>query len=174
MKLTSFKRFTVPEIILLIVFIIYILFPIGTPLPIKSLIDSSVGMMLLFVVCISLFVYTNPALGVVFIFVAYELMRRSAVGRNFMNTPSIDTYGKQSSTQHAEVKNRTNSTISQVPMDDIPRDEPVPESPHSFVHQTLEEEIINIQAPIGRSDPLQMTSASFQPVSSNLKNASLV
>lgn len=174
MKLNAFKRFTVPEIILLIVFIVYILFPIATPHWLKPMVNSSLGIMVMFALCISLFIYTNPSLGIVSVFVAYEMMRRSAVGINYMNTPSVDMAGEVSARaeQPPQHQPTSHADIIRAPLNIVP--EPAEEPPHRFAYQTLEEEVILRRAPIGVSEPLQMTSSSFQPITSDLKNASLV
>lgn len=186
MNFGSFKKFSSPEILLLILFIIYILFPIGTPYSLKYAIHSPIGMILLFAISISLFVYTNPTLGIVSIFVAYELLRRSADGKNFFNTPNKNSFGKQSNdvAQHPvefddlyKQENRADSFTEITALDShtplsIPM-ERAEESPHSFAFQTLEEEVIQQRAPVGHSDPLKIVDSSFSPVASDVKQASL-
>ena len=79
MKLSDFsKSLSTLEIIVLVVFVIYLIFPLPTPQLIAPFINGSFGMLTVFIVVILIFLYTNPILGVVFIFVAYELLRRSA------------------------------------------------------------------------------------------------
>ena len=178
MNLGIIKKITIPEIVVLLVFIIYILFPIATPEWMKPLVRSSVGMLLLFAITISLFVYTNPALGVVYIFVAYEMLRRSMVGANFYNTPdnNMQWVSSQEIKQELPLSREVlqNPIVDTVPLGDFPQDTIAPEAPHSFAHRSLEEEIVDMRAPVGRGSPLEMTSSSFVPVAPTLKNASLV
>ena len=175
MKLGIIKNITIPEIVLLLFFIIYILFPIATPEWMKPLVRSPVGMLLLFAITVSLFIYTNPALGVVYVFVAYEMLRRSMVAVNFYNTPDTKLQWN-TSRNNVEVDRELAqmSLVDTVPFDDIPHDTHAPEAPHSFTHRSLEEEIVDMRAPVGKSQPLEMSSSSFVPVASSLKNASLV
>lgn len=174
MKFGSFKNFTIPEMVLLLVFIVYILFPIGTPNWMKPYVQSSVGFMALMVITLCLFVYTNPALGVVYIFVAYEMIRRSSVGANYMNTPSVERAGKNGATTSPPSEHTLvgHEDIIRAPLG-IPA-EPVVESPHRFSYKSLEEEVVEQRAPIGISSPLEYTSTSFVPVAPTLKDASLV
>ena len=178
MKLRDIKNITIPEMVVLLVFIIYILFPIATPEWMKPLVRSSVGMLILFGITVSLFVYTNPALGVVYIFVAYEMLRRTMVGANFLNTPdnNMQWISSQEIKQELPISREVlqNPIVDTVPFNDIPRDTIAPEAPHSFAHRSLEEEIVDMRAPVGKGQPLEMVSSSFVPVAPTLKNASLL
>jgi len=142
------KSFTNLELILLGCFIIYVVFPISTPPYLAGFIESSLVMLLLFLVTIFLFFYTNPILGVIFVFVAYELLRRSS-----------HISGKTAIIQH---------TPSQF-MKDIEMASMNPPK-----KETLEEEIVEKMAPIGKSDMSVYTPSSFKPVAENVGSASLV
>ena len=62
------KNFGVFDIILLALFLVYIVFPVSTPEPLAPFIDSPFGMLTIFAIGLSLFVYRNTILGVLFIF----------------------------------------------------------------------------------------------------------
>lgn len=80
MKLRDFTNsLTSLETAALIVFVIYIIFPFRTPAFLSSSINNPLGLISVLIVTLYLFFYTNPILGVVYIFVAYELLRRSAL-----------------------------------------------------------------------------------------------
>lgn len=175
MNLSAFTNFKVSEMVLLLLFIIYIMFPIATPDTMKPIFSSAVGLLLLFAVTVSLFIYTNPILGVLYIFVAYELIRRSSNGANYMNTPNTERFGKESRRVHFE-----NEQVPEQPVSTIPDHNPLeivqpraPEAPNSFAYKTLEEEIVEVRAPVGQSDPIQFSASSFQPVANTVKNASM-
>jgi hypothetical protein len=82
MVLTRFpiplKSVTPLELLLFIVFVIYIVLPIQTPTVMAGYIDSPVGYLIMFVLAIYLFNYTTPLLGIVFLFVAHQLISRTA------------------------------------------------------------------------------------------------
>ena len=141
------KSFTNLELILLGCFIIYVVFPISTPPFLAGFIESSLGMLLLFLVTVFLFFYTNPILGVIFVFVAYELLRRSS------------RIGKTAIIQH---------TPSQILKDAEMASMNPPK------RESLEEEIVEKMAPIGKSDMSVYTPSSFKPVAENVGTASLV
>ena len=71
MKLLELKNFGVFDIILLALFVIYVVFPVPTPQWLVPAIDSPIGMLIIFAVAVSLFVYRSPILGLFFILVAY-------------------------------------------------------------------------------------------------------
>jgi hypothetical protein len=144
----TFKSFSQLEIVLLVIFILYIVLPIQTPDFLAGAIDSSLGMISIFIVTVYLFFYVNPILAVVYIFVAYELLRRSA---NKTGRVAMVKYTPSQSKKDAELKALN-----------PPRSE------------TLEEEIIVKMAPIGHSEPSLFTSSTFKPVADNINNAAFV
>jgi MFS superfamily sulfate permease-like transporter len=142
------KSFNNLELILLSCFIIYIVFPISTPPFLAGFIESSLGMLLLFLVTIFLFFYTNPILGVIFVFVAYELLRRSS-----------HLIGKAAIIQHTPSQLKKDLEMS---------------SMNPPKRETLEEEMVEKMAPVGKSDMSIYTPSSFKPVAESVGSASLV
>lgn len=142
------KSFNNLELILLVCFVIYILFQISTPPFLAGFIESSLGMLLLFLVTIFLFFYTNPILGVIFVFVAYELLRRSS---NVSGKTAILQYTPSQMMKDAEM-------VSMNP----------PKS------ETLEEEMVEKMAPVGKSDMSIYTPSSFKPIAEKVGSASLI
>jgi len=80
MKLSDFTNSLSPlETSLLVLFVIYIIFPFKTPAFLAGIINTPIGLISVLIVTVYLFFYTNPLLGVIYIFVAYELLRRSSL-----------------------------------------------------------------------------------------------
>ena len=136
LDMLKLKKFGAFDIVLLALFLIYIVFHLSTPQSLVPLIDSAFGMLVLFVVTLGLFIYRSPILGVLFIFVAYELLRR-----NHHNAPASPIVP---STQHSA--NR------------VPKKIPTQMEKNAELQQmnspspsTLEEEIISKEAPVGVS-----------------------
>jgi hypothetical protein len=99
MKLSDFTQSLSPlETATLIVFVIYIIFPFKTPFFLAGIINTPIGLLVALVLTLYLFFYTNPILGVVFIFVAYELIRRSSL----VKIAASDNYIIRSSASEAE------------------------------------------------------------------------
>jgi len=65
------------QLILTILFILYLFFNVNVPHNLASTIDSPVGMIIVIVISIALLCITNPVLGFLGFIVAYELIRRS-------------------------------------------------------------------------------------------------
>ena len=146
----SLKSMRPVEIVLFVAFMIYIVFPIDTPTIVAPYFDSALGMVFLFAVTLALFVYTNPILGVLYIFVAYEVLRRSS--------------GSAGNSRAVIMK----YTPTQVAKDeDLRKMNPV-------VEKTVEEEVIEVRAPIGKSEPTEYVVTSFKPVAEKLEGASIV
>jgi hypothetical protein len=146
MNLSNLVKSSSPlEISLFVIFIIYLVLPIDTPTSIASSIDSPFGMIGIFIVTLYLFLYANPILGILYIFVAYELLRRSS-----------KVTGKAVYIQYSPSQERRDSDLRQM------------NPPKST---SLEESVVSKMAPIGRSDPTQFIDSSFKPVSENIHNA---
>lgn len=138
----SIKSIPPLEIALIILFILYIVFPFNTPKMLASSIDSPLGMIAIFCVTVYLFMYTHPILAILYIFVAYELIRRSS-----------QVTGKVAMVKY---------TPSQINKDIELRAMNPPQE------KTLEEDIIDIRAPIGKNPPLQFVDSGFKPVSDKM------
>jgi hypothetical protein len=142
-----FKSLSQLELILLLIFVIYLVLPIDTPELLSGIIDSPLGMLSLFILGVYLFFNCNPILAIVYILFAYELLRRSSKknGRQTIikYTPSQDKKDAQMKAMNPPVK------------------------------ETLEEEIIDNMAPIGHSDPSVFTDSTFKPVADPVGPASL-
>lgn len=128
------------EILLFILFVVYIVFSIPTPLFLIPLMDSPLGLGITILTTLYLFLYTTPILGILSIFVAYELLRRSS--KVSEHKPQIMKY-----------------TPSQVKKDVYMKEM----NPPTNV-LTLEEEVINQMAPIGKSDPSTYIDTSYKPI----------
>jgi len=142
-----FKSFSPLEGALLVIFVFYIVLPIKSPSFFAGMVDSALGMLTIFIITVYLFFNVNPILAVVYVFVAYELIRRSG---NVTNHVSIMKYVPTQATKDAELKAMN-----------PPR------------HETLEEEIVHKLAPIGHSDQSIFVSSTYKPMAERINNASM-
>ena len=138
------------EMVFFVIFVLYIIFPIKTPDMLAPYIDSSLGMVALFCITVALFVYSNPVLGVLYIFVAYEVVRRSS-GAAGNQRAVIMKYTPSQAEKDVDLRNMNPS-----------------------VAKTVEEEVIEVRAPIGKPLPTEYVVTTFKPVSEDLTGASLV
>lgn len=149
MEITNMmKSLSKTEMLLLAGFVVYVVAPIPVPTFLAGVFDSSLGMLMLFVATLFLFFYVNPILGVVFIFVAYEILRRSA---QFTGRTAILQYTPTQIKKDIQMK-----------------------AMNPVKSESLEEEVINKMAPVGHSDISVYTASTFKPVAEKVGSASLV
>ena len=74
---TWIESFSYVEMSLIFLFLLFIIVPISFNRTFALFFDSSLGMVLLFLATLYFFLVTHPVLGVLFLFVSYELLRRS-------------------------------------------------------------------------------------------------
>ena len=131
---------------MLALFIIYLVMDIYPPELVASYIDTSLGMVGILLTTLYVFMNYNPILGVVFLFVAYEIVRRSARINNrvpmMLYTPS-----QAKKDMELAVMNPTPAT-------------------------SLEEELVEQMAPVGKSSLISYTMSEYKPVSTDIHNAS--
>uniref|UniRef100_A0A6C0KY38 Uncharacterized protein n=1 Tax=viral metagenome TaxID=1070528 RepID=A0A6C0KY38_9ZZZZ len=138
-----FKRERKGEILLTILFIIYILMGYKIPESLASVIDTAFGKIIVITIAILLFSYTNPVLGVIGFYVAFDLIKRSS--------ESTGTYALQRYVP-TETKKACELTL------------------YNQFPYTLEQEIVKKMAPINKTDDSN-TPPSFSPILDNLHEA---
>ena len=139
---TLLKSKTPMEVILAILFLFFLFFPIIIHEPIATLVESTLGMVFLLSISILLFLYAHIILAILFIVIAYELIRRSS------KTTGRSAFVQFSPTQQKRDQQIANMNIPQI--------------------ITLEEHTISKMAPIGANEYLE---SSFKPVFDNDHNA---
>jgi hypothetical protein len=135
------------EIGILILFVIYLIFDINPPESMAKHIDSPIGMAAVLIITLYMFISFNPVLGVIGIFVAYEVIRRSAA---INNRGAMLNFTPSQAKKEAEF-------IQMNPTAD----------------QTLEEDMVNKMAPIGQSSMISYNTSEYKPVAHDTHGASL-
>lgn len=141
------KSFSPLEISLFLIFVFYLVLPIQTPEFMAGMVDSPLGMLSIFIVTVSLFFNAHPILAVLYVFVAYELLRRSA-----------NQTGRVAIIQHTPSQAKKDAKMAAM---------------NPPVVETLEEEVVAKMAPVGHSDTSVYTMTSFKPVAENVGSASM-
>jgi hypothetical protein len=139
-----FKKENRVELVLVILFILYLILGFKTPEPIANLIDTLAGKIVIFIIVIYLFMHTNPFLAILALFVAYNLIRRSSM------TTGLDALQKYAPSE--EKKSSQFTAFNQFPY-------------------TLEQEVVAKMAPIAQSG-YSINEASYKPLLDNLHDAS--
>lgn len=143
-----FKSMTFPEIAITILAIAFLLMDVSPPDMIASQIDTPVGMGVVVILAIYVFMSFHPVLGVLFILVAYELLRRS---NRYVNKAVTVHY-----TPTQESKDSEMAAMNPV------------------AATTLEEEFVHTMAPIGKSSIISYTTSEFAPVADDTFGATLL
>jgi hypothetical protein len=136
------------EVILFILFVFYLVFQVKTPAFLAELISSPVGMVVIFVLAVYMFLYTHPILGILSIFVAYEVIRRSSL-----------ITGKVVLAQYTPTQPKIDAEIKAM---NPPKE------------RTLEEDVVEQMAPLGKSEPAGYVMTSFKPVAEDAHGASII
>lgn len=151
MKLSDFtKSFTPLEIATLVIFVIYVIFPFRTPSFMANVINTPIGLFGVLLITLYLFFYANPILGVIFIFVGYELLRRSSL----IQSQGGDSY-----------------MMKHTPSEDKRQNEMVKMNPVRNV--TLEEDVIRTMSPSQTFNKDMEYSSDFKPVVERISGTSL-
>ena len=129
------------SLVLELLFVIYIMFEIETPLELAKLVDSPMGNVVVILLALSMFAAAGPIAGILALLAAHTLIKRS----------NLQTGGVLlQSENHAE----------EIKMDMLQKFNDFP--------KTLEEEVVAEMAPIVRNDGSQ---GDFKPVLSDLQDA---
>jgi hypothetical protein len=146
-----FKKENMGQLLLVILFIIYLIMGYKTPQIVANSVDSIVGKIFIIVIVIYLFVHANPVLAVLAMLVAFDLMRRSHIstGRDAMEKflPSEEKKGCEM------------SALNFTPYNQFP--------------YTLEQEVVNKMAPMVGNGSVT-TKPSYKPVIEDLHDASKI
>jgi len=148
------KSISLIEILVLVIMVVYLVFPIHTPAALAPYVESPLGMISILLITIGLFVYASPILAVLYVFVGYTLLRRSAAVKPIMNIPSVPLAPTHVEYVHEEVVQNVNMP---------------PLSP-----DTLEEEVVAKMAPVGKGEVFEIVTTSFKPVATNVRGAAPV
>jgi hypothetical protein len=134
------------ELLLFVVLVVYILFNKKTPECIAKYIDNIYGQIVVVLLAFTVFVSTNPIVGVLAFFAAYEFIRRSSAATGI--------YGIESFTPTEEKKAEVMKAMNPEPV------------------LTLEEELVEKLAPISPNKVVGLNDeGSFQPVLNDLHGA---
>lgn len=132
------------ELILVIVFILYLVLGLKTPDIVANLVDNLIGKITIILIVLYLFLYANPILAVLSAFVAFDLMRRSS------ETTGIDALKKYAPSEEKKMSQFT--AFNQFPY-------------------TLEQEVVAKMAPLVHNS-YPINNASYKPMLNKLYDAS--
>jgi hypothetical protein len=151
MKFPSINSVSPLEVVLFVVFLLYLIFPIPTPAFLIPYVNTNLGIAVIVILAIYMLLYTTPILGVLTLIVAYELLRRSSNGLVRPKVPLV---------RHTPSQPRKDKEMAQLnPTKEI----------------SLEEEVVNQMAPVGQSPVLgEVLDTPFKPRQEKLEGVSAV
>ena len=148
MKFLSFMdSLTNVETAVIVMLISYLALPIQLPDMFANMVDSPIGTIGIFILSVYLFFNANPLIAVLFVFVAYEMFRRSS-----------NATGKAAMIKYTPTQARKDEKMKKM--------NPVKTT-------SLEEEVVNEMAPVGKSDVSVFTTSTYKPVAENVGSASM-
>lgn len=178
------KSFTQFEIILVVLFVFFLLLPIDIPRGLADIAVSPTSMAFYFIVTIVLFVFCHPVVGILYIFVAYEIVQRSlTLIRQNLNLNSVPHVIKQTYTNTKAKKVRP--IIASGPVVGVSSGgigcggsgsaSFNAEDQSSFAGGSfgLETEVVDKLAPIGQGEMTVPIESSYGPVYQDVGSASL-
>jgi hypothetical protein len=143
-----FKSFTPLELTVLILFVFYLMFNVETPKLIAETIESPIGLLTLMVLILYLFFYANPIVAILFIFVSFELLKRTSY-----------VTGRKAIVDHTPTQDRKNAHMKAM---------------NPVKTKTLEEEMVEKMAPVGKGEMVEIINTGFKPVATSVEGASKV
>jgi hypothetical protein len=76
---TLFDKKNLPQLVLSVLFIIYLVMGYQMPHSVANAVDSTVGKIVIVVVALMLFAYSNPILGILALLVAYQIIKSASI-----------------------------------------------------------------------------------------------
>jgi hypothetical protein len=76
---TLFDKKNMPQLVLSVLFVIYLVMGYKMPEGVATMIDSTAGKIIVVLVALMLFAYSNPILGVLALLVAYQMINGASV-----------------------------------------------------------------------------------------------
>jgi len=131
----TFKNCRKHEMLLTVLIILYIVFNVPTPQVIAPFVDTPLGNIVVVLFALSFFMHSHPVVGILSLFAAYVLIRRSSATTG---SAAIEAYVPSELRKSEEL-----SAYNQFPV-------------------TLEEEMVAIRAPLADTQVGSAT-ASFRP-----------
>lgn len=142
------KKQNMGQLILAILFVIYLIMGYKTPEPVANVVDTLIGKIVIIIIALALFANVNPVLGVLGLLVAYDIIRRSSVATG------TDALKKYLPSEEKKISQFT--AFNQFPY-------------------TLEQEVVKKMTPSNKSSEIYNgPAATFKPLLDNIRDASYI
>ena len=85
-----FEKKNIPQLVLCLLFIIYLVMGFQIPQGFATIIDSTIGKIVIVIIVLMLFAFSNPVLGVLGLLVAYQLIKSASIKKSKL--PGLEDY----------------------------------------------------------------------------------
>lgn len=123
---------------------VYLFFPVEVPPFVASWVNTSLGLAVVAGAAFAAVFYAKPAVAMISVVFAYELLRRCSHTGAPLNTPAVDAAPTQ--TQKDAIMVEMNPAVP----------------------DTLEEAVISRMAPLGGNDPATFIETSYKPIADKM------
>jgi hypothetical protein len=148
------KNLSTLDLIAFAVIVLYIILDIKLPKSLDPLILTPLGMIVILLIPLGLFIYVNPIVGVLSLFVAYKILSDA----KYTGAPIMT---EVTNINPATFNRNSNTAKPVTPVSDTY--EARIETPN-VQEKTLEVDVIAKMAPIGVSDPSTYIKTSYKPI----------
>jgi len=182
--------FSTLDYLLIFLLVSYLILPIQTPSFLAQGILSPISSICFFIISVTLFLYCNTIVAILYLCCVYELVRRSYEAKdmeiNVKSVPNVINQRYQNSkakkvvpkrNHEAQLQHEPQQITRQIPHNPIlPEvEETEPSSSFSNTDNLLEAQIVNKLAPVGMGDTTDkpIVETQFNPIYSKIGNASM-
>ena len=156
MKIFSFDKLTKLEIITSLILVVYLFVDLEPPKIAKTILGNKYGLGLLGLILLLLICYSNPLVTILFIFAAYELVRKvTNEGFEEEEEEEEDYEGEELEEEGGE------------------EEEMMEEEFTNEGDGSLENNIVGEMAPVGKGSKMDYKMTGYKPVEGDLKGTSL-
>jgi hypothetical protein len=153
-----FKNLSTLDLILFALIVLYLIFDVRLPHSFDSFLLSPLGMIVLLLIPFVLFLYVNPIVGILSLFMVHKILSDAKPDVKPIKTelPAMNpnTFNKQSNI----LASNTNDNVATNPV--VENHIITPNVPNA----SLEEDVVGKMAPIGVSDPNTYIKSSYKPI----------
>lgn len=164
MKILSFNKLSKLEIITCLILVVYLFMDREPPMYVKKVMSSKYGIALLGLLLILLICFSNPLVTILFIFAAYELVRK-VTDEGFEEEEDEEGIedGEEEDEEGFE-DGGEEEVDAQMALDE------------QFINggDSLEENVVSEMAPVGEGSVMDYKLTKYKPVEGNLSGTSLV
>lgn len=153
-----FKNLSTLDLILFAFIVLYLVFDIHVPHSLDSFLLSPLGMIVLLLIPLVLFLYVNPVVGILSLFMVHKILSDAK--------PDVKSIKTELPAMNPNTFNRQGNVVASNPAENVDTNPVVEDhiNTPNVPNGTLEEDVVGKMAPIGVSDPGTFIKSSYKPI----------